>query len=104
SLVTQLSRRFSGKKNVHVEVFDVAAKINRVKNHFNTIYSVNVLEHIKNDEIALQNMNKLLNKGGRVIVLVPAKKSAFRKLDKYLGHYRRYEKEELKRIIENSGF
>ena len=37
-------------------------------------------------------------------MLVPAKKFAFNKLDKNLGHYRRYEKQELKEKLENAGF
>ena len=37
-------------------------------------------------------------------MLVPAKRKAFTKLDKELGHFRRYEKKELVRKLEEAGY
>lgn len=103
-LIKHLVKKFEKKGNVISEVLDIESNLYRVKKHFNTVYSVNVLEHIKDDNKALRNMNQLLLKGGNVVILVPAKKKAYKKLDKHLGHYRRYEMEELKRKLVNSGF
>lgn len=104
TLVKQLRSKFSGKKNVAVETLNIESSLGKVNNLFQTVYSVNVLEHIRDDRKALDNMNKMLKKGGRIVLLVPAKKWAFTKLDKSLGHFRRYEKKELREKIENSGF
>ncbi len=104
SLVKYLSAKFKSKKNVHAEVFDISRSLSKVKNQFKTVFSVNVLEHIKDDNLALINMNKLLVKNGKLVVLVPAKKNAFKSLDKHLGHYRRYEKKELALKIKKAGF
>lgn len=104
SLVNHLKRKFRNKKNIKSEVFDISKDIHKVSNRFRTVYSVNVLEHIEDDAFALRNMLKLLEKGGRVVVLVPAKKRAYKALDKHLGHFRRYEKEELSRKIQTAGF
>jgi 2-polyprenyl-3-methyl-5-hydroxy-6-metoxy-1,4-benzoquinol methylase len=60
-----------------------------------TIVCSNVLEHIEDDNSALKNFYQLLPAGGRLIVLVPALKILYNVLDQELGHFRRYEREEL---------
>ncbi len=104
SFVKHLNKRFFKKSNVATETLDIEADFSKIQNKFNSIYSINVLEHIKDDAKVLQNINKLLNKNGRMVLLVPAKKNAFKKLDKQLGHFRRYEKQELKSKLEKAGF
>jgi len=71
---------------------------------FDSAVCLNVIEHIEDDEKALKNINKLLEKKGKLIVFSPAHKWAYGTLDKYLGHVRRYTKEELIKKFENSGF
>jgi hypothetical protein len=46
----------------------------------------------------------LLKKDGKLLLLVPAKKKAYTQLDKELGHYRRYEKQEIIDKLEQAGF
>lgn len=104
TLVEKLKKRFKGNKNIRVEDLDISTKLSNIKNKFNSIYSVNVLEHIKNDEIAIQNMYRLLNNHGKVVILVPAKRFAYKKIDKRLGHFRRYEKEDLTEKLKKAGF
>ena len=103
-LVELLQNKFTGKKNILIESLDISATLGTIRNRFKTIFAVNVLEHIKKDSEAVSNIHHLLEPGGRVVLLVPAKKFAYSKLDKSLGHYRRYEKEELKRLLENARF
>lgn len=66
---------------------------------FDAIVCFNVLEHIKADGIALANMSKLLNKGGHVVIIVPAHKLLMSKLDRLLGHYRRYSKSVIQQLL-----
>lgn len=66
---------------------------------FNAIVCMNVLEHIKNDNQALENMYKLLKKGGKLVLLVPAFNFAFGPMDKALGHYRRYTKKTISDLL-----
>lgn len=103
-LVNSLRTRFMKKKKVKFEVFNIAGNLGKIVQTFNTVYSVNVLEHIENDEKALRNMFRLLNKSGRIVLLVPAKRVAYNDLDRSLGHHRRYEKEELREKIIKAGF
>lgn len=69
------------------------------KKSFDTIVCMNVLEHIKDDNQALKNMYDLLNKNGKLILLVPAHPWAFGKMDAELGHFRRYSKNEVTSLL-----
>ncbi|PIF06032.1 MAG: methyltransferase type 12 [Draconibacterium sp.] len=71
---------------------------------FDTIFALNVVEHIPDDEQALKNAFKMLRKGGKVIILVPAFQSLFNGFDEQLDHQRRYTRKLLTRLIENAGF
>ena len=71
---------------------------------FDSIVCLNVLEHIKNDNKALKNMNSLLKKEGKLILLVPAFTFLYSDFDKLLGHYRRYRLKDILKKVESSGF
>lgn len=74
------------------------------KKKFNSIVCLNVLEHIKDDKRALKNLYNLLEKGGFLILLVPIYEFLFGGIDKSIGHYRRYDKNQLINTISSSGF
>lgn len=100
--VSHLSKKFKGVKTLKLD-------ITRSPNSFligkhGTVVAINTLEHIEKDEEALINLKKTLKKKGRIVLLVPAKKKAFNKLDKELGHFRRYEKKELINKLKSAGF
>jgi len=54
-----------------------------------------VEEHIKNDELALGFLYKMLRKGGKLILLVLCHKFLYNVIDESIGHWRRYTKSEL---------
>lgn len=74
------------------------------KKTFDTIVCMNVLEHIKDDRKALRNMNSLLKRGGRLILLVPAFSFAYGQLDHDLGHFRRYTIKSAEGKVKEAGF
>lgn len=71
---------------------------------FDSIVCLNVLEHIKNDKLALSNMFKLLKTGGKLILLVPAHEFLYGGIDKSIGHFRRYNKLGISKMLEEAGF
>jgi SAM-dependent methyltransferase len=71
---------------------------------FDSIVCMNVLEHIKDDKKALSNMFNLLKPGGKIILLVPAHKWAYGRMDKELGHFRRYTKDQFSNLLKTSGY
>jgi SAM-dependent methyltransferase len=54
------------------------------------VYSANVLEHIENDVSIIQHCAKLLRVGGWFLAFVPAGQWLYSKMDRELGHFRRY--------------
>ena len=71
---------------------------------FDTVVAINVLEHIKDDFLALDNIYKLLNKGGKLIIIVPAHMFLYSNFDENIGHFRRYSLASLRNHLNNSGF
>jgi SAM-dependent methyltransferase len=63
----------------------------------------NVLEHIEQDRAAVRAMADALRPGGRLTLLVPANPCLYGKLDRLLGHHRRYTAERLSRVIGEAG-
>ena len=71
---------------------------------FDTVLCVNVLEHIENDERAVQAFWDVLAPGGKLLLLVPAHPTLYGPYDAHDGHYRRYAKSGLKRLLIAKGF
>lgn len=69
-----------------------------------TIFSSNVFEHLRDDEAALKNSFRLLEKGGYFLMFVPARPEIYGRLDEEMGHYRRYTKKDLRQKAEAAGF
>ena len=74
------------------------------KNNFDSIIASEVIEHIENHQKALKTIIQLLKPGGVLILTVPASPLIYSKYDKKIGHFRRYEKKSLKKILEEQGF
>ena len=65
------------------------------RHRFDTVYCVNVLEHIHDDIAALTAFRDVTVPGGHVLIYVPAVQGAYGPLDAELGHHRRYSKRTL---------
>jgi 2-polyprenyl-3-methyl-5-hydroxy-6-metoxy-1,4-benzoquinol methylase len=63
----------------------------------------NVLEHIDEEQAAVQAMASALRPGGNLALLVPAHPQLYGNLDRTYGHYRRYTRERLQRLIAGAG-
>ena len=86
--VNILKTKYKNDKNITV----LESQIANVSKKFNTICHFNVLEHIKDDKEEIVNCLDKINKGGYLVILVPAHNKLYSNLDKDVGHYRRYEK------------
>lgn len=99
---------FNYLKNIsgfNVMMLDIEKNLpKKLINSFNTIISSNVFEHINDDLEAMKNCNLLLKKNGKLLLFVPARPEIFGILDKSMGHYRRYTKNELINKTEKAGF
>jgi SAM-dependent methyltransferase len=71
---------------------------------FDNVVALNMLEHVDNDEAALLGIGKVLASGGRLLLIVPAHPQLYGTLDKEIGHFRRYTKDELISKLTAAGF
>lgn len=67
------------------------------------VYSFNVLEHIEDDAAALAQLRRVLRPGGRLLLYVPAFMLLYSRMDRRIGHLRRYRKAPLRMLVEQSG-
>ncbi|MDB6107823.1 MAG: methyltransferase protein [Gammaproteobacteria bacterium] len=67
------------------------------------IYTLNVLEHIKDDRRMLTELLRPLRTGGTLLVYVPAFQMLFSSMDTKVGHYRRYRLNALVKMMRSSG-
>ena len=72
--------------------------------YFDTVCYINVLEHIEHDLEELKIAYSTLKKGGRLVIFVPALMSLMSDFDRSIGHFRRYHKAPLQKLIEDAGF
>ena len=70
-----------------------------VHGDFDTIICTNVLEHIEDDTSVLRHLLSLLRPAGTLFLLVPAHPRLYSTFDKAAGHYRRYSKHDVARIV-----
>jgi SAM-dependent methyltransferase len=70
---------------------------------FEFIFTLNVLEHIEDDQSAFCRLATKLATDGRLFVYVPAFQCLWTSLDERVKHYRRYRRPELERIARCAG-
>ncbi len=69
-----------------------------LKESFDTILYIDVLEHIADDHAELAQAAARLRAGGRLVVLSPAHQSLFTPFDRAVGHFRRYNRASLRKL------
>jgi SAM-dependent methyltransferase len=109
SYIEALTKRFSFTSNNNVSVSKL--DLNRTEDYekigyekFDSILSLNVLEHVENDEFALQQLYRMLKEDGTMVLLVPCHKFLYNVLDKKAGHFRRYTRKELEYKVSKTPF
>ena len=73
-------------------------------NPYHLIFLLATLEHLKNDKEFLEKVYRLLEVDGLFILSVPANPKAYGFSDYMAGHYRRYSKSGIMKLLESTGF
>jgi len=106
----ELNQKFGSFPNLErTIILDLVEKNFREKfadyeGYFDTIFALNVVEHIEDDSQAIMNCRFMLKPGGIIVILVPAYQKLYNQFDKNLGHFRRYTKTSLQQLISGNGF
>lgn len=70
---------------------------------FDLVCAFEVLEHMPDDHATLTEWKTRVAAGGLLMVSVPGYQQRFSKYDEYVGHYRRYEPEQLAELLRAIG-
>jgi len=62
---------------------------------FDFVSALDVLEHIKDDHVAVSEMSRILKNAGIAVITVPHRMKYYTNQDRLICHYRRYEVDEL---------
>ena len=100
-----LNKGFSGKKRTRIIKLDFkdSKKINTYREQFDSVLFLHQLQFCKDENLVLQNLGKLLQNKGRLLISVP-NIASYSEYENKLGYKRRYEKQQLKEILEKNGF
>lgn len=74
------------------------------KSKVEIICAFDVIEHISDDNLFIQTCYDSLDLGGKLFVAVPSFQFLWSKEDESAGHYRRYSRKQLIKLIESNGF
>ena len=88
-------------RGLNASVFAELASI--PNNSVDVAWSFNVLEHIQDDQEALTELVAKLKPGGQLVIFVPAFKCLYSRMDKMVGHVRRYRIDDLRQKTINAG-
>jgi SAM-dependent methyltransferase len=71
---------------------------------FDFISALDVLEHVRNDELAISEISRIIKKSGIAIITVPHGMKYYTSQDRLIGHYRRYEIQQLTSLFRKYDF
>lgn len=95
------------RAEVRIEALDVTELVQDRERlralRLDSVFSTNLLEHVKDDVDVLREMSRVVAPGGVVLNLVPAFRKLYGPVDRAIGHYRRYEPRELEVKYEAAG-
>jgi SAM-dependent methyltransferase len=91
------------KKYLLERGFKIYDELSACNSEVDLIFSSNVLEHIEDDISILSDMGRYLKPNGKIFLYLPAKMLLWSRLDEEVGHYRRYELNELKHKCKQAG-
>ena len=94
---------FCKSRGLNVKKAD-AIKLPFKEKNFDGVLSIDLLEHIENENRLLKEVKRILKKDSVFLMMVPAFSILTSSRDKRLGHFRRYNKKNLEKQLTKSGF
>lgn len=71
---------------------------------YDSVVYINVLEHVEHEREELLAAYHALRPGGHLLVFVPALAWLYSNFDREVGHFRRYSRDGLERVVTHAGF
>jgi SAM-dependent methyltransferase len=103
--IAHMRQLFASHPNMRFAIADATspAFMELAGQTIDTVFSLNVFEHIEDDTVAVRNAVKVLQPGGHLILVVPAHMALYGSIDHAIGHYRRYNKQMMTKLFREAG-
>jgi SAM-dependent methyltransferase len=103
--VAHMNEVYESQPNMQAFVDDVTDKtfLDLARFEIDTIFSLNVFEHVQDHVLALRHAKKVLQPGGTLILVVPAHDWLYGSTDRAIGHHRRYNKQSMADLLDKEG-
>lgn len=95
---------FAAKRLPGVELLQMDARKLPYEAEFEVVAAFDVIEHILEDELVLQNFHRAIKPGGGCVITVPQHQWLWSPVDEAACHQRRYSARELHAKVEAAGF
>lgn len=105
--LNELQRKWAEQRNLRIGKLDMTERADYEQlREFapDTAVFLNVLEHLEDDRAVLRNLFETVPEGCRLVALVPYNMKLFSEFDRALGHFRRYNRDELEGKMREAGF
>lgn len=102
NMFPHLSRAVDGRANARAvnELFGGE----QAGQDYDSVVYINVLEHVEHEREELLAAYHALRPGGHLLVFVPALAWLYSNFDREVGHFRRYSRDGLRRVVTRAGF
>lgn len=95
---------FAARRLPGVELLQMDARRLPYEREFDVVVAFDVIEHIKEDELVLENLYRAVKPGGGCLITVPQHQWLWSPVDEAACHQRRYSAQELHAKAEAAGF
>jgi 2-polyprenyl-3-methyl-5-hydroxy-6-metoxy-1,4-benzoquinol methylase len=104
--IIEARRKFAGMGNISIYQYSITDPSVLVlqEMRFDSAVSLNVFEHVEDDELAMQHIARLLTPNSNFVLIVPAHQWLYGTMDSSIGHYSRYTKALARKKLEKAGF
>jgi SAM-dependent methyltransferase len=92
-------------RGLNTQGLDVLSDLDQIPDaSVDYIYTLNVMEHIEDDDAIVAQFQRKMKPDGRLLVYVPAFQLLFSSMDRKVGHFRRYRLGRLVTLLQANGF
>lgn len=95
---------FASRRIPSADFFQMDARAIPFVDEFDVMGAFDVLEHIKEDQVVLDQMHRAIRPGGGVLLTVPQHDFLWSRIDEHAYHVRRYAAQELADKVSAAGF
>ena len=97
--------KFCRDKNFHrLVLYEIKQQLPFASNTFDMVCAFDVLEHLKDDNLIIKEIYRILKRGGHLFLIVPAYQWLFSSHDRALGHQRRYNRKQILTLLKSANF